>query len=188
MHRSSDTIGNISGALAKAQAELTNPEKSLTGDHPLALPTGAGSHLPLCPAVERARHRVWPWEGAGKAAQPQTNNFPWGPRSSLALTWSAPWGKWFACATRTTADSYCGKPASSAAVCHRTHITLPLHSHTRSGAERAMSSSSRSVGFTIASFTAQRTKPHGGAASTSIRFQSRSSSASRHGAMANCPA
>jgi hypothetical protein len=29
MHRSSDIIGNISGALAKAQAELTNPEKSL---------------------------------------------------------------------------------------------------------------------------------------------------------------
>ena len=31
MHRSSDTIGNISAALAKAQAELTNPEKSLIG-------------------------------------------------------------------------------------------------------------------------------------------------------------
>jgi len=30
MHRSSDAIGNISAALAKAQAELTNPEKSLT--------------------------------------------------------------------------------------------------------------------------------------------------------------
>jgi hypothetical protein len=30
MHRSSESIGNISGALAKAQAELTNPEKSLT--------------------------------------------------------------------------------------------------------------------------------------------------------------
>ena len=29
MHRSSDPIGNISAALAKAQAELTNPEKSL---------------------------------------------------------------------------------------------------------------------------------------------------------------
>ena len=29
MHRSSETIGNISAALAKAQAELTNPEKSL---------------------------------------------------------------------------------------------------------------------------------------------------------------
>jgi hypothetical protein len=31
MHRSSDAIGNISAALAKAQAELTNPEKSLVG-------------------------------------------------------------------------------------------------------------------------------------------------------------
>src|SRR6201997_2351961 len=31
MHRSSETIGNISAALAKAQVELTNPEKSLTG-------------------------------------------------------------------------------------------------------------------------------------------------------------
>src|SRR6201987_5779472 len=30
MQRSSETIGSISGALAKAQAELTNPEKSLT--------------------------------------------------------------------------------------------------------------------------------------------------------------
>jgi hypothetical protein len=30
MHRSSDTIGAIAGALAKAQAELTNPEKSLS--------------------------------------------------------------------------------------------------------------------------------------------------------------
>ena len=29
MHRSSETIGNISGALAKAQVELMNPEKSL---------------------------------------------------------------------------------------------------------------------------------------------------------------
>src|SRR5271169_5225968 len=30
MHRSSDTIGAIAAALAKAQAELTNPEKSLS--------------------------------------------------------------------------------------------------------------------------------------------------------------
>src|SRR5947209_14750019 len=29
MHRSSDTIGAIAAALAKAQGELTNPEKSL---------------------------------------------------------------------------------------------------------------------------------------------------------------
>jgi ERF superfamily len=31
MHRSSESIGNISAALAKAQTELTNPEKSLVG-------------------------------------------------------------------------------------------------------------------------------------------------------------
>src|SRR5262249_1964486 len=31
MHRSSDSIGAIAAALAKAQAELTNPEKSLIG-------------------------------------------------------------------------------------------------------------------------------------------------------------
>jgi hypothetical protein len=30
MHRSSKTIGAIAAALAKAQAELTNPEKLLT--------------------------------------------------------------------------------------------------------------------------------------------------------------
>src|SRR3954449_6605980 len=30
MHRASDTIGNIAGALAKAQTELVNPEKALT--------------------------------------------------------------------------------------------------------------------------------------------------------------
>src|SRR5215216_641628 len=30
MHRASETIGYIAGALAKAQTELTNPEKSLT--------------------------------------------------------------------------------------------------------------------------------------------------------------
>jgi hypothetical protein len=30
MHQSSETIGTIAGALAKAQAELSNPEKSLT--------------------------------------------------------------------------------------------------------------------------------------------------------------
>ena len=33
MQRSSETIGAIAAALAKAQAELTNPEKSLDRDH-----------------------------------------------------------------------------------------------------------------------------------------------------------
>ena len=30
MHRSSESIASLAGALAKAQAELINPEKSLT--------------------------------------------------------------------------------------------------------------------------------------------------------------
>ena len=38
MHRSSETIGAIAGALAKAQAELTNPEKSLTATLPSLSP------------------------------------------------------------------------------------------------------------------------------------------------------
>ena len=35
MQRSSETIGTIAAALAKAQAQLVNPEKSLVGDHPI---------------------------------------------------------------------------------------------------------------------------------------------------------
>src|SRR3954470_14306123 len=38
MHRSSDTIGNIAGALAKDQTELTNPEKALTATIPSPFP------------------------------------------------------------------------------------------------------------------------------------------------------
>ena len=35
MHRSSETIGAIATALAKAQAELSNPERTLTATFPL---------------------------------------------------------------------------------------------------------------------------------------------------------
>jgi hypothetical protein len=41
MHRSSDAIGAIAAALAKAQAELTNPEKSLTATIPALGPRGS---------------------------------------------------------------------------------------------------------------------------------------------------
>jgi hypothetical protein len=41
MHQSSETIGTIAGALAKAQAELTNPEKSLTATIPSPFPREA---------------------------------------------------------------------------------------------------------------------------------------------------
>ena len=47
MHRSSETIGALAAALAKAQGELTNPEKFPDGDHPLAVVNGA-RNLPTC--------------------------------------------------------------------------------------------------------------------------------------------
>src|SRR5262252_4100506 len=40
MHRSSESIGTIAAALAKAQAELTNPEKSLVGTIRSPFPRG----------------------------------------------------------------------------------------------------------------------------------------------------
>jgi hypothetical protein len=42
MHRSSDSIASLAAALAKAQMELTNPEKSLTGTLPGAGPDEPG--------------------------------------------------------------------------------------------------------------------------------------------------
>ncbi len=41
LQRSSETIGNLAAALAKAQGELTNPEKSLVGTIPANRPGGA---------------------------------------------------------------------------------------------------------------------------------------------------
>ena len=55
MQRSSQTIGLIAGALAKAQIELANPEKSLTATIRSPLPKGRRPQLPLRPSVQRAR-------------------------------------------------------------------------------------------------------------------------------------
>ena len=42
MQRCSETIGALAGALAKAQAELTNPAKSLTATIPAAVSARGG--------------------------------------------------------------------------------------------------------------------------------------------------
>jgi hypothetical protein len=57
MHRSSESIAALAGALAKAQTELTNPEKSLTATIRAESKRGGGPHVPLRPAVERPRYR-----------------------------------------------------------------------------------------------------------------------------------
>jgi hypothetical protein len=56
MHRSSDTIATIAAALAKAQVELTNPEKSLVATIRSPLPPRGGPHFSLCAVVERVGH------------------------------------------------------------------------------------------------------------------------------------
>jgi hypothetical protein len=53
MHRSSESIGAIAAALARAQGELTNPEKSLTGTIRWPLPGEGGEDLSLCLAGQR---------------------------------------------------------------------------------------------------------------------------------------
>ena len=63
MPRSSESVAALAGALAKAQAELTNPEKSLVA----TLPAERGQPertLPLCLAGGRPRDRP---ENAGAA-------------------------------------------------------------------------------------------------------------------------
>ena len=57
MQRSSESIACLAAALAKAQAELTNPEKSLVATiRPMA--RRGRALVPLCPAVQRARDRA----------------------------------------------------------------------------------------------------------------------------------
>ena len=62
MHRSSETIGAIAAALAKAQGELTNPEKSLIATIRSPFPRESRPDLPLRLARQRPGHRPQkPW-------------------------------------------------------------------------------------------------------------------------------
>ena len=58
MQRSSETIGALAGALAKAQAELTNPAKSLTATIPALFPREAEKtfrYAPLSAGLDLVR-------------------------------------------------------------------------------------------------------------------------------------
>ncbi len=54
MQRSSPSIAALATALAKAQIELANPEKSLTGTIEPQGGEGECTAVPLCAALERA--------------------------------------------------------------------------------------------------------------------------------------
>ena len=94
------------------------------------------------------------------------------------------WAKRFACAIRSTGSSCPGRRALSAAGRRRIRIISRLCNLVHLDTESAMSSLSRFVGPTTASFIARVTRPRGGARSTSILFQSRSGSGSTRGRMA----
>jgi hypothetical protein len=53
MHKSSEQIGAIAAALARAQAELTTPEKSLTAVIRSPFPREEDRTYPLCLARQR---------------------------------------------------------------------------------------------------------------------------------------
>ena len=58
MHRSSESVAALASALAKAQAELVNPEKSLTATIRSGRPGEKGAQLSLRTTLERSRHRA----------------------------------------------------------------------------------------------------------------------------------
>ena len=58
MQRSSETISTIAAALAKAQAQLVNPEKSLVGTIRSEQASGPERSFRYAPVVERARYRT----------------------------------------------------------------------------------------------------------------------------------
>ena len=55
MQRSSESIGALAGALAKAQAELTNPLKVADGNDPGPIPAGGRKDVSLRSLVRRTR-------------------------------------------------------------------------------------------------------------------------------------
>jgi hypothetical protein len=78
MHRSSDSIGNISAALAKAQAELSNPEKSLIATIRSPFPREADRtfrYAPLSSGLDiirkgLGRHEIATVQSTGRAPSP----------------------------------------------------------------------------------------------------------------------
>ena len=58
MHRSSESVAALASALAKAQAELVNPEKSLTATIRTGRAGEGERSFRYAPLVERPRHRA----------------------------------------------------------------------------------------------------------------------------------
>jgi hypothetical protein len=80
MQRSSESVGALASALAKAQAELVNPEKSLTARVRTAAP-GEGQrtfrYAPLSSGLDIVRKTLGQHEIATVQTRPSTRHRAW---------------------------------------------------------------------------------------------------------------
>ena len=91
MQRSSESIGAIASALAKAQSELTNPEKSLVATIRSPFPEGERPDVSLCVALQRARHRPQnAWQARDRDRADDRNRQRGGTHSSDDRIWLIP--------------------------------------------------------------------------------------------------
>ena len=58
MQRTSESIGTLAAALAKAQIELVNPDKSMLAAIEASGRAEGQSDLPICTAIERIGYRA----------------------------------------------------------------------------------------------------------------------------------
>jgi hypothetical protein len=110
MHRSSESIGKIAAALAKAQLDITNPEKSLVGVIPPSTPRELGRtfrYAPLSVGLEIARKSLGQHEIAivQSTAIDKEAGFI---RLHTALVHSS--GEWMASEWPVCSVSDCGSP------------------------------------------------------------------------------
>jgi hypothetical protein len=84
MHRSSETVAALAAALAKAQAELVNPEKSLTATIRTGTGRGGGAQLPLCAALDASAATI---PIAARRPAPSWSRIP-----SASASWTVPAG------------------------------------------------------------------------------------------------
>src|SRR5438132_1708047 len=76
MHRSSESIGTIAAALAKAQVDLSNPENSLVATDINPAPQGNGERVPMAATTVQAHGRTpadthKPGNGFGRKPSPR---------------------------------------------------------------------------------------------------------------------
>ena len=136
MHRSSENIGTIAAALAKAQLELTNPAKSLVGTLPGMTPNGDRSfrYAPLSSGLDLVRKSL----GRHEIATVQTtaiDDTAGIVRLTTVLAHAS--GEWISSEWPVCAVSETDVAASHGGGAHLRPATLALRSRWHSGGRRS---------------------------------------------------